>query len=75
MYIGTALNVAATGLSIHKACTVSGEEKCRRAQYVESSASNGPRRRQPPGGGVCGVCDISFRAELKHLILNGLPGD
>lgn len=60
MYIGTALNVAATGLSIHKACTVSGEEKCRRAQYVESSASNGPRRRQPPGGGYAVFATFLF---------------
>ncbi|GLO08186.1 TPA: hypothetical protein QEM76_002689 [Pseudomonas putida] len=37
-YIGTALDVAATGLSIHKACTMGREEQCRRAKYVESSA-------------------------------------
>ncbi len=38
-YIGTALDVAATGLSIHKACTMGREEQCRRAKYVESSVS------------------------------------
>ena len=37
-YIGVALDVAATGLSIHKACTVGREDECRRVKYVESSA-------------------------------------
>jgi hypothetical protein len=34
-YIGVALDVAATALSIHKACTLGREEECRKAQYVE----------------------------------------
>ncbi|MFT0520891.1 hypothetical protein [Pseudomonas faucium] len=37
-YIGIALDVTATGLSIYKACTVGREDECRRARYVESSA-------------------------------------
>ena len=52
-YIGTALDVAATGLSIHKACTMGREEQCRRAKYVESSALIGGLGGGSIGGG-CG---------------------
>jgi len=34
-YVGIALDVAATGLEIHKACTLGREEECKKAQYVE----------------------------------------
>lgn len=37
-YIGTALEVGSTGLSIHKACTVGREEQCRKAKFVEGSS-------------------------------------
>jgi hypothetical protein len=37
-YIGTALEVGSTGLSIHKACTLGREEQCTRAKYVEGSS-------------------------------------
>ncbi len=37
-YIGTALDVASTGLSIHKACTMGREDECRKAKYVEGSS-------------------------------------
>ncbi|PVZ35144.1 hypothetical protein [Pseudomonas sp. CC120222-01a] len=37
-YVGIALDVAATGLEIHKACTLGREEECRKAQYVEISS-------------------------------------
>jgi hypothetical protein len=40
-YLGIALDVAATGLEIYKACTLGREEECRRAKYVESSAFAG----------------------------------
>ncbi|MGF6394022.1 hypothetical protein [Pseudomonas plecoglossicida] len=34
-YIGIALDVAATGLEINKACTLGREEECKKAHYVE----------------------------------------
>ncbi|MFJ4068009.1 hypothetical protein ACIPW4_22290 [Pseudomonas sp. NPDC089996] len=37
-YLGIALDVAATGLEIHKACTLGREEECKKAQYVEVSS-------------------------------------
>lgn len=40
-YIGIALEVASTGLSINKACTEGREEDCRRAKNVESSSLTG----------------------------------
>ncbi|WP_079229750.1 hypothetical protein [Pseudomonas putida] len=49
-YIGIALEVASTGLSIKKACTEGREEECRRAKIVESSSLAGS-----VGGGVIGA--------------------
>ncbi|MFJ3109908.1 hypothetical protein [Pseudomonas putida] len=37
-YVGIALDVAATGLEIHKACVLGREEECRKAHYVEASS-------------------------------------
>lgn len=37
-YIGIALEVGSTGLSIHKACTVGREEQCKKAKYIEGSS-------------------------------------
>jgi hypothetical protein len=37
-YVGVSLEVAATGLEIHKACTLGREEECKKAQYVEISS-------------------------------------
>lgn len=37
-YVGIALDVAATGLEIHKACTLGREEECKKAHYVEISS-------------------------------------
>ncbi|MFJ4353743.1 hypothetical protein ACIPZ5_22965 [Pseudomonas sp. NPDC089428] len=37
-YIGVALDVAATGLEINKACTLGREEECARAKYVEGGS-------------------------------------
>ncbi|MGE7991870.1 hypothetical protein ACQKPE_12620 [Pseudomonas sp. NPDC089554] len=34
-YVGIALDVAATGLEIHKACALGREEECKKTQYVE----------------------------------------
>jgi hypothetical protein len=49
-YIGTALDVASTGLAIHKACSAGREEQCRRAKYVEGASLVGSLG----GGGVGG---------------------
>lgn len=62
-YIGIALDVAATSLSIHKACTLGREEDCRKAKYVESStligavsgASAGSYAGGFMGGMICSV--------------------
>lgn len=48
-YIGTALDIASTGLSIHKACKLGREEECRKARYVEGSSLAGTL-----GGGALG---------------------
>ncbi|MFJ4055805.1 MULTISPECIES: hypothetical protein [unclassified Pseudomonas] len=37
-YVGISLDVAATGLEIHKACTLGREEECKKAHYVEISS-------------------------------------
>ncbi|MFJ3075372.1 hypothetical protein [Pseudomonas sp. NPDC087029] len=49
-YIGIALEVASTGLSINKACTEGREEECRKAKIVEISSLAGS-----VGGGVIGA--------------------
>lgn len=40
-YIGIALDVAATALSIQKACSMGREEQCRKAKYVEGASLAG----------------------------------
>ncbi|MNJ51129.1 hypothetical protein D3C77_464260 [compost metagenome] len=40
-YLGTALDVAATALSIQKACSLGREEQCRKAKYVEGASLTG----------------------------------
>jgi len=60
-YIGTALEVGSTALSIRNACAVGREEQCRRAKYVEGSslvgsltgASGGGALGGPIAGGIC----------------------
>jgi len=49
-YIGIALEVASTGLSINKACTEGREEECRRTKIVEGSSLTGS-----VGGGIVGA--------------------
>ncbi|MGE9839894.1 hypothetical protein, partial [Pseudomonas sp. UM16] len=46
-YIGIALDVASTALSIQKACSLGREEQCRKAKYVEGASLVGRL-----GGGV-----------------------
>ncbi|EKT4458325.1 hypothetical protein ABGT18_01655 [Pseudomonas putida] len=47
-YIGIALEVAATGIEIHKACTTGRDNECRRAKYVHGSSLTG----SVAGGGI-----------------------
>jgi len=37
-YVGVALEIAATGLEIHKACTLGREEDCTKAKYVDGGS-------------------------------------
>ncbi|MBO9550576.1 hypothetical protein [Pseudomonas sp.] len=53
-YIGVALNVAATGLSIHRACTLGREEACEKAKYVDGGGLIGNVSLGTFGGAVAG---------------------
>lgn len=57
-YIGVALDVTATGLSIHNACTLGREEECRKAKYVELSGLAGSISGSAAGG-VVGAAIVS----------------
>ncbi|HGA2319255.1 TPA: hypothetical protein ACIRVE_003848 [Pseudomonas putida] len=64
-YIGVALDVGATGLSIHKACTIGREEECRKAKYVEGSGLVGGLSGSTLMGAVGGAagtlaCAVAF---------------
>ncbi len=54
-YIGVALDVAATGLSIHNACTLGREDECRKAKYVELSGLTGSISGSAAGGVIGGA--------------------
>ncbi len=54
-YIGVALDMAATGLSIRNACTLGREEECRKAKYVELSGLTGSISGSAAGGIVGGA--------------------
>lgn len=54
-YIGTALEVGSTGLTIYKACTLGREEQCRKAKYVEGSSLLGSVFGAGAGGFVGGA--------------------
>ncbi len=51
-YIGIALDVSATGLSIHKACAAGREEQCRKAKYVEGASLVGSLGGSAVGGSL-----------------------
>ncbi|SEL90797.1 hypothetical protein SAMN05216604_1524 [Pseudomonas agarici] len=72
-YIGTALDVASTGLSIHKACTLGREEQCRRAKYVESSTLMGSLAGGSAGGYVGGMAGTAVCAVVLGVSTSG-PG-
>ncbi|MHA7117180.1 hypothetical protein ACX0KM_24030 [Pseudomonas promysalinigenes] len=64
-YVGVALDVGATGLSIHRACTVGREEACRKAKYVEGGGLIGGVGASVMMGAVGGaagsfVCAVVF---------------
>ncbi|BBH48098.1 hypothetical protein [Pseudomonas sp. KU43P] len=54
-YVGIALEVAATGLEIHKACTFGREEVCERAKFVEGGSLIGGLAGAGAGGYVGGT--------------------
>jgi len=72
-YIGTALDVASTGLSIYKACTMGREDQCRRARYVESSALVGSLAGGSAGGYVGGIAGTGVCAVVLGISTGG-PG-
>ena len=53
-YIGLGLDVAATGLSIHHACTFGRSEDCRKAKYVEGVSLVGSTGGSIAGGSIGG---------------------
>ncbi|MNN18152.1 hypothetical protein D3C81_1313570 [compost metagenome] len=57
-YIGTALDVAATALSIQKACSLGREEQCRKAKYVEGSSLVGGLAGGAGGGAAGGYAAV-----------------
>jgi hypothetical protein len=67
-YIGIALDVAATGLSIHKACTIGREEECRKAKYIEGSGLIGGLGGSAMLGALGGAT-----ASLICTVVFGLP--
>ncbi|OII58524.1 hypothetical protein BIW19_01775 [Pseudomonas putida] len=67
-YIGVALDVAATGLSIHKACTIGREEECRKAKYVEGSGLVGGLSGSTVMGAVGGAAGT-----LVCAVVLGIP--
>lgn len=54
-YIGIALEVAATGLEVHKACTLGRKDECERAKYIEGSALLGGLAGAGAGGYIGGT--------------------
>jgi len=72
-YIGTALDVAATGLSIHKACTMGREDQCRRAKYVEGTALMGSLGGGSVGGFLGGMAGTGICAFVLGISTGG-PG-
>ncbi|RMW09260.1 hypothetical protein ALP03_100807 [Pseudomonas amygdali pv. tabaci] len=83
-YIGTALDVASTGLSIHKACTLGREEECKKAKYVEGSSLLGSLSFGAIGGtvgsGIAGIICVGLSiptgggAALACAVIGGAAG-
>ncbi|MFJ4393865.1 hypothetical protein [Pseudomonas sp. NPDC089396] len=66
-YIGIALEVAATGLEIQKACTLGREEACRKAKYIEGASLAGSL------AGTAGGATIGSYALGQLCLAIGLP--
>ncbi|NWB90548.1 hypothetical protein [Pseudomonas agarici] len=83
-YIGTALDVASTGLSIHKACTLGREQECKKATYVEGSSLLGSLGGGALGGtvgsGLAGIICVGLSiptgggAALACAVIGGAAG-
>ena len=66
-YIGTALDVASTALSIQKACSLGREEQCKKVKYMEgSSLAFGL------GGGAFGGAAGGFGATVGCVVVLGI---
>lgn len=72
-YIGTALDVASSGLAIHKACTTGREDQCRRAKYVETSSLMGGLAGGGVGGYLGGMAGTGVCAVVLGISTGG-PG-
>ncbi|MGE7993007.1 hypothetical protein ACQKPE_18610 [Pseudomonas sp. NPDC089554] len=59
-YIGLALDVAATGLAIQRACVLGREEECRKAKFVLGSGLVGGAGGSVAGGAVAGTAAIGL---------------
>ena len=64
-HLGIALNVVASGLAIHQACSVGREEECTEAKYIEGGRLAGSLVVGVPGGYVgtylaMGACVVAF---------------
>ncbi|WP_313202007.1 hypothetical protein [Pseudomonas sp.] len=66
-YIGIALEVAATGLEIQRACTLGREDACRKANYIESTSLAGSL------GGSTGGAALGGYALAKICLAVGVP--
>ncbi|EPJ2808230.1 hypothetical protein ACTHGN_001243 [Pseudomonas putida] len=67
-YIGVALEIAATGLDIHNACTLGHEEDCTRAKYIDGGSLVGGLA----GGGAGGYLGGAIIAPVLCAAI-GLP--
>ncbi len=71
-YLGMTLDVASTGLAIHKACTTGRETECRRARYVEGSSLMGSLAGGSAGGYAGGLAGAAICTVLG--VSTGGPG-
>lgn len=66
-YIGTALDVASTALSIQKACSLGREEQCKKVKYMEGSSLVFGL-----GGGAFGGAAGGFGATVGCVVVLGI---
>lgn len=70
-YVGVALDVASTSLSIHQACTLGREEDCKRAKYIEGSSLAGSLV-GAAGGGTLGSSMIVGLCTAAGVVAGGV---